>query len=33
MLHISLKRTGGVLKKAKAEVHCIITRLLLACTP
>ena len=30
MLHISLKRTGSVLKKAKAEVRCVMTRLLVA---
>ena len=28
MLHISLKRTGSVLKKAKAEVRCVMPRLL-----
>ena len=32
MLHISLKRTGSILKKAKAEVRCVMTRLLLALT-
>ena len=30
MLHISLKRTGSVLKKAKAEVRCVMTHLLVS---
>ena len=30
MLHISLKRAGSRLKKAKAEVRCVMARLLSA---
>ena len=30
MLHIALKRAGSSLKKAKAEVRCVMTRLLYA---